>query len=95
MDWLHLMQDVVLCTMWQYSVVQRLLSWDMLCSLLAHSLSGSEDRQQVPVVNSLSTQRGVPEEDGSLRSDHRENLKAHMEMNLRLPRPSSAVLQGS
>jgi hypothetical protein len=96
MDWLHLMLDMVLCTMWQYSVAQRLLSCgDMLCSLLAHSLSGSEDRQQVPVVNSLSTQHGVPEEDGSLRSDHHENLKAHMEMNLRLPRPSSAVLQGN
>jgi len=65
----------------------------MLCCLLVHSLSGCEDRQQVPVVNSLSTQHDVPEEDGSLRRDHRQNLKAHVEMNL-LPRPCSAVLQG-
>ena len=65
----------------------------MLCSLLAIR-SGSDDRQQVPVVCSLSTQHGVLEENGSLCRDHYENLKSHMEMNLWLPGPCSAVLQG-
>jgi hypothetical protein len=85
---------MVPCTLWQCTVARSLLSCgDMLCGLLAHSLSGSEDKQQVSVVNSLSAKHGVREEDGSLCRDHRENLKAHMEMNQWLPR-HFAVLQG-
>jgi len=59
----------------------------MLCSLLTHSVSDLEDRQQVSIVCCLAPQHGV-------HRDHNENLKAHVEMNLWLPRPCSTVFQG-
>jgi hypothetical protein len=44
------------------------------------------------VLSSLSTQRGLPEDNGNLCSDNCENLKPQVEMNLQL-RNEDPVLQ--